>query len=137
MLNGITNGIDMDEWDPARDAQTPAPFTAEDTSGKAACKAALQAELGLDVDARVSPWPVGSRVHPSLLLVKAVSSETPRAALQAELGFGHGCQGELWGLVPVSGSAHVLSFVWQPHKLFWRRRRRILHHSGPCRFGRT
>ena len=54
VLNGITNGIDMDEWDPARDVHAPAPFTAEDTSGKAACKAALQAELGFDVDARVS-----------------------------------------------------------------------------------
>jgi len=53
VLNGITNGIDMDEWDPARDAHTPAAFDAQDTSGKATCKAALQAELGFEVDARV------------------------------------------------------------------------------------
>ena len=60
VTNGITNGIDMDEWDPARDAHTPAPFSAADTSGKAACKAALQAELGFDVDARVRPQGQGS-----------------------------------------------------------------------------
>ena len=72
VTNGITNGIDMDEWDPARDAHTPAPFSAADTSGKAACKAALQAELGFDVDARVRiralecsvcPRPGNSDVH--------------------------------------------------------------------------
>lgn len=64
VLNGITNGIDMDEWDPARDAHTPAPFTAADTSGKAACKAALQAELGFDVDARVRIRILECRVYP-------------------------------------------------------------------------
>jgi starch synthase len=48
VLNGITNGIDMAEWDPATDAHTPAPFSVSDLSGKAACKAALQAELGFE-----------------------------------------------------------------------------------------
>ncbi len=49
-LTGILNGIDTTEWDPASDAHITVPYSADDLAGKAACKAALQAELGLPVD---------------------------------------------------------------------------------------
>ena len=50
-LNGITNGIDIDEWNPASDPFTAVPYDiASVAEGKAACKAALQKELGLTVD---------------------------------------------------------------------------------------
>jgi len=49
-LRGIVNGIDTRVWDPACDAFLPAHYDRADPSGKAACKAALQAELGLAVD---------------------------------------------------------------------------------------
>lgn len=49
-LSGILNGIDTKEYDPAADPMIAAPFTGEDLSGKAACKAALQRELGLKED---------------------------------------------------------------------------------------
>ena len=50
-LNGITNGIDVDEWNPASDPFTAVPYDASSVAGgKAACKAALQKELGLTVD---------------------------------------------------------------------------------------
>ncbi len=47
-LTGITNGIDTDTFNPATDPALPAHYDAETfAQGKAACKAALQAEVGL------------------------------------------------------------------------------------------
>lgn len=50
VLSGILNGIDTDVWNPATDPALAAPFTARTLSGRTANKAALQRELGLDVD---------------------------------------------------------------------------------------
>lgn len=47
VLNGVTNGVDTDTWNPATDKNIAVNFTADDMAGKAACKAALQRELGL------------------------------------------------------------------------------------------
>jgi glycogen/starch synthases, ADP-glucose type len=46
-LAGILNGIDIGEYDPANDSMIEKTYTGKDLSGKAACKAALQRELGL------------------------------------------------------------------------------------------
>ena len=46
-LIGILNGIDEDVWSPEKDPHIAAPFNPTDLEGKAACKAALQAEMGL------------------------------------------------------------------------------------------
>ncbi len=48
-LRGVLNGIDTHEWNPAADPQIAAPFSIEDVSNKAVCKAALQKQLGLPV----------------------------------------------------------------------------------------
>jgi len=47
-LTGIMNGVDYERWSPEKDPLIPQHYSAEDLSGKAACKAALQQEVGLD-----------------------------------------------------------------------------------------
>ncbi len=49
-LTGITNGIDVNTFDPEKDPALPAHYNAQTfVEGKAACKAALQEEVGLPV----------------------------------------------------------------------------------------
>jgi starch synthase len=48
VLSGIINGVSYDVWNPATDKHLPANYDADSFPlGKAACKAALQQELGL------------------------------------------------------------------------------------------
>ncbi|WP_233634222.1 glycogen synthase GlgA [Burkholderia cepacia] len=51
-LTGIMNGIDTELWNPAADPLLPCVYSIDDTSGKAACKSALQHEMGLRLDAQ-------------------------------------------------------------------------------------
>lgn len=46
-LEGILNGIDTDLFNPATDPRLAAPFSAEDSAGKAICRQALLTELKL------------------------------------------------------------------------------------------
>jgi starch synthase len=55
---GILNGIDIDEWNPARDRYLPAPFDAEDLSGKREAKRALLEVFGLRPDEAAMARPV-------------------------------------------------------------------------------
>lgn len=50
VLSGILNGVDEAVWNPATDALLPARYEAQRIAGKARCKAALQATLGLTAD---------------------------------------------------------------------------------------
>jgi starch synthase len=51
-LVGLRNGIDTDTWNPATDTALVVPYSANQPSGKAACRAALLAELGFAYDDR-------------------------------------------------------------------------------------
>ncbi|KAL9225411.1 hypothetical protein vseg_001340 [Gypsophila vaccaria] len=49
VLNGIINGIDVNEWNPSSDPHIPFPYSIDDLSGKVQCKMSLQKEFGLPV----------------------------------------------------------------------------------------
>jgi len=61
-VSGILNGVDGAVWNPATDASLPARYSAEQMAPKARCKAALQAELGLDAAAGGPLFGVVSRL---------------------------------------------------------------------------
>ncbi len=61
-LHGILNGINVKQFDPATDPHIASHFSAEDLSGKAACKEALQRELNLPVDPEVPVYGIVSRL---------------------------------------------------------------------------
>jgi starch synthase len=60
-LVGIVNGIDADAWNPATDKFLPAHYSAADLRGKAVCKTALQAKLGLAQDPHIAVFGVVAR----------------------------------------------------------------------------
>jgi starch synthase len=63
-LVGVLNGIDADVWNPATDPHLAARFTADDVTGKASCKAALQEEAGLPVRSDVPVLALIARLVP-------------------------------------------------------------------------
>ena len=48
-LYGVLNGIDMNEYDPTKDPKIAQNYSLQHLEGKAACKKALQEELGLEI----------------------------------------------------------------------------------------
>jgi starch synthase len=50
-LEGIINGVDYNEWNPATDPHLPANYSTADLSGKRTSKLALMKEMGLEVKA--------------------------------------------------------------------------------------
>jgi starch synthase len=63
-LRGVLNGIDTHEWNPAADPHIAAPYSADDMSAKAVCKASLQKQLGLPVRPNVPLFGVVGRLTP-------------------------------------------------------------------------
>ncbi len=90
-LAGILNGIDVDSYNPAEDKVIAQNYTAEDPTGKAACKEALQKELGLPVMADIPLIVMVTRLvsHKGLDLVKYILDELLQEPVQmAILGSG-------------------------------------------------
>jgi starch synthase len=61
-LVGILNGVDYSEWSPEGDRYIVERYSADDLRGKAACKADLQAAVGLSVNAKVPLIGIVSRL---------------------------------------------------------------------------
>jgi starch synthase len=57
-LYGVLNGIDVNQWNPARDPHLPATYSAADLSGKQAAKAAVLQRYGLPADERALARPL-------------------------------------------------------------------------------
>ena len=83
-LSGILNGIDTDEYNPETDPQIYRHFSAEDPSGKAENKRALQERLDLPQTAELPLIGMVSRLvtHKGLDLVKYVIDELLGDSLQ-------------------------------------------------------
>lgn len=61
-LTGILNGVDYNLWDPRHDGLLPRTYGPENAAGgKALCKQSLQAETGLDLDAKAPLFGAVSR----------------------------------------------------------------------------
>lgn len=61
-VSGILNGVDGNIWNPATDESIASNYSARSLKGKVVCKAALQKELGLHVDAKAPLFAVVSRL---------------------------------------------------------------------------
>jgi starch synthase len=81
VLVGILNGIDVSEWDPARDRFLPAPFDADELAGKVKSKRALLELFGLPVEDGMSRPLIGmvSRMtdQKGVDLLAALSTQLP------------------------------------------------------------
>ena len=61
-VSGVLNGVDQEVWNPATDTAIAARYDAKALAGKAACKKALQAEMGLAVESAAPLFGVVSRL---------------------------------------------------------------------------
>ena len=92
-LKGVLNGIDVEDYNPATDQRIARCYSAEDVSGKAECKRALQEELGLDVRSDVPVIGMVGRLsnQKGLDLVDYVIADIMRLDVQlVVLGMGEG-----------------------------------------------
>ncbi len=53
VLRGILNGVDYDDWRTETNPHLSKPYSADDLTGKAVCKASLQSEFGLPISPTV------------------------------------------------------------------------------------
>ena len=101
-LVGILNGIDVEEWDPARDRFLPQPFSIDALDGKRAAKRELLARYGLPVDEAAMARPLVGMVsrmvdQKGLDLISALDVELPRlGASFVVLGTGEPRYQDFW-----------------------------------------
>ncbi len=89
---GILNGLDTTVWDPATDADLAAPYSRDDRTGKAACRADLLTRLGFDPDDPGAVIGMIGRLDPQKgfdLLAGAAPTLLERGARLVVQGSGH------------------------------------------------
>ena len=98
-VRGIVNGIDTETFDPARDPHIAARYSIDEQRGKGECKAALQSEGGLRVDADTPLLGVIGRLveQKGVDLLTAVAPDLLEGGAQiAVLGTGDPAYEERW-----------------------------------------
>ena len=93
VLSGILNAVDASVWNPATDKLLPATYSASNHAGKARCKAALQAEMGLGLQARAPLFGVVSRLTEQKglhLVLAGIDELLARGGQLVVLGSGEG-----------------------------------------------
>jgi starch synthase len=137
---GILNGVDYDEWSPERDRLIPSRFDVDDLTGKARCKQALLAKLGLPHHERVpvigivsrlagqkgfalleSTMPALLRAHGFQLVVlgsgesrfETLFGELARA-FPAQVAFYRGFSNELAHLIEAGADMFLMPSVYEP-----------------------
>ncbi len=90
-LYGILNGINVDEWNPESDKYIARNYSADDLSGKAACKAALQQEFNLDIQPETPILSMVTRMteQKGFDLIEHVKNEIVDSGVQLAV-LGHG-----------------------------------------------
>lgn len=114
-ITGILNGIDTETWDPARDPHLAAKYDADDHTGKATNKTALQRELGMPVRTGV---PLFAMVAPlteqkGLPIVVAAADELSR--LDAQYVFLGRGERRFEGSLDSLARRMPSKFVWRPN----------------------
>ena len=106
VLSGILNGVDAAVWNPATDTAIARTYGADRMAGKAACKAALQRECGLDVQTAAPLFTVVSRLTEQKglhLVAQALPAIVERGGQLAVLGSGDAA---LEGAFAAAAAAH-------------------------------
>jgi len=85
-LEGIVNGMDVNEWNPSTDKYLPVKYNKESiTTGKAAAKASLQSELGFPVENSVPLFGFIGRLEEQKgvdILLAAIKTMASKAKVQ-------------------------------------------------------
>jgi len=86
-LTGITNGIDIDDWDPGKDKMIPANYSLSSLAGKARCKAALKKAFSLPDMGDIPLVGMVSRLDPQKGFDLIREAEKKLAGLPAQFVF--------------------------------------------------
>ena len=112
---GILNGCDYEKWNPATDTLIPARYTPSDLSGKTACKQALQARMGLEVNPNIPLIGVVSRLVSQKgldLLAQVMDGVLTQMQVQfAILGSGEPDLEAFYGQIPSRHPGQVGSYI--------------------------